>query len=386
MTYSATLSHLRRVIIPIGKEGKNTAIRQIHSSSYGFICPCETPEGAKIGIVLNLSLTCKSSKKISIINVKRVLEECKNIEFIENFNISKIKNYTPIFLNGSIIGYTQDQNSTVDELKLLRNRNIIDREVSISYDSIDDEIRIFTDEGRFIRPLLSLTNNKLNIEPSNEYKWNDLIKNDLIRYIDAAEIENSVISMYPDNLNSQYNDYCEIHPCVMLGIMASQIPFPDHSQSPRNCYQCLWKEETVLMASGDYKRIADIEIGDKIITVDPITCIKSITSVINQYVRKTDKKIVKIITISGRELVCTIDHPILTNNGWVKAEDSKNKLIAVFPNENKNILLHEFITCKLNKKYVDKYKPYIDRWMNKKRKILNNILMITNPSDIKIVS
>ncbi|KAJ3192343.1 DNA-dependent RNA polymerase II, partial [Dinochytrium kinnereticum] len=31
--------------------------------------------------------------------------------------------------------------------------------------------------------------------------------------------------------------HCEIHPSMILGICASIIPFPDHNQSPRNCYQ-----------------------------------------------------------------------------------------------------------------------------------------------------
>lgn len=31
--------------------------------------------------------------------------------------------------------------------------------------------------------------------------------------------------------------HCEIHPALILGIMASIIPFPDHNQSPRNTYQ-----------------------------------------------------------------------------------------------------------------------------------------------------
>jgi len=45
LTYNAFLSHLRRILIPVGKEGKNTKIRQVHPSQIGFICPHETPEG-----------------------------------------------------------------------------------------------------------------------------------------------------------------------------------------------------------------------------------------------------------------------------------------------------------------------------------------------------
>ena len=45
LSFGGTLSHLRRVVIPIGKEGKNAKIRQTHASQMMFICPNETPEG-----------------------------------------------------------------------------------------------------------------------------------------------------------------------------------------------------------------------------------------------------------------------------------------------------------------------------------------------------
>jgi DNA-directed RNA polymerase beta subunit/intein/homing endonuclease len=45
LTHNSFLSHLRRILVPIGKEGKNTKIRQLHPSQVGFICPFETPEG-----------------------------------------------------------------------------------------------------------------------------------------------------------------------------------------------------------------------------------------------------------------------------------------------------------------------------------------------------
>jgi DNA-directed RNA polymerase II subunit RPB2 len=77
LTYSATLSHFRRVVIPIGKEGKNTKVRQIHNSQYGFICPSETPEGQSAGIVKNFALMTKISTHIDnylIIDIVKGIE------------------------------------------------------------------------------------------------------------------------------------------------------------------------------------------------------------------------------------------------------------------------------------------------------------------------
>lgn len=52
----ATMSHLRRLNAPIKASTKIAKPRQLHNTHFGMICPAETPEGAKIGIVKNLSL------------------------------------------------------------------------------------------------------------------------------------------------------------------------------------------------------------------------------------------------------------------------------------------------------------------------------------------
>ena len=302
---------------------------------HDFTVTHNTPEGGKVGIVLNFALLAKTSKKNSIVNTRRILEECKTITLISKIKIEHIKNYSTVFLNNIIIGFTQDPDSAVEEIKKLRAIGLLDKEVSVTYDIVDNDIKVFCDEGRFIRPLFSLTDNKLNIQPQEKYKWKTLIKKHLIQYIDAYEIESSVIAMTPKALEEQYNNYCEIHPCAMLGIAAAMIPFSDHSQSPRNCYQCLSVDEEVVMGDLSKKKIADIQIGDEIITVNPETCEQTITKIINQYVKNTEKQILKLKTVSGREVICTNDHPILTDKGWKKCEDiSKEDLVCICPKLN----------------------------------------------------
>lgn len=55
-TLFATMSHLRRVNAPSMKSSNKIAKpRQLHDTHFGMICPAETPEGGKIGIVKNLA-------------------------------------------------------------------------------------------------------------------------------------------------------------------------------------------------------------------------------------------------------------------------------------------------------------------------------------------
>ena len=232
MTYFATLSHLRHIIIPIGKEGKNAKIRQIHTSQFGFICPAETPEGQTSGIVTNFSILTKVSKKTSTILTKETILKC---EYFDN-NIDGIR----IFLNGSMIGKTSFISEFVNEIIEKRSQHLFDKEVSIVFDELDNEIRIFCDEGRLMRPVFIVKEGNI-IPSSNIITWDQAVTDGLIRYIDSNEAENSVIAMFPSDLNNNTDgivyDFCEIHPSILLGVCASIIPFPDHSQSPRNCYQ-----------------------------------------------------------------------------------------------------------------------------------------------------
>ena len=58
LTYISSLSHLRRINTPIDKSGKLIPPRKLHSTSWGFLCPAETPEGGSVGVVKNMSYMC----------------------------------------------------------------------------------------------------------------------------------------------------------------------------------------------------------------------------------------------------------------------------------------------------------------------------------------
>lgn len=329
LSYGATLSNLRRVSIPVGKESKNTAIRQINPSQIMYICPVETPEGAPVGIVLNLSLLTRISDRTPTVLVKEVLELCENMSSIKDFKI--LNEQTKVFLNGILTGVTEEPNELVEELKEMRRIKMLPWDVSISYDEVDDEVNICSDEGRLLRPVFTVKDDSIMAKETDGTNWDELVEKGLIIYIDNMEANGSVIAFTQKELSKYKSSYCEISAAMMLGVMASIIPFPDHSQSPRNCYQCLDPETLVVMADNTKKAMKDIKIGDSVVSVDPITCVQSTTKVINQYVRETEKEIITIETESGRKITCTVDHPVLTTDGWKHAIDAEN--ICVIPQQ-----------------------------------------------------
>lgn len=241
ITFNATLSHLRRVQIPMGKEGKTAAMRQIHSSQFGLICPCETPEGKGVGVVLNFALLTRVSERAPLALVCKFLEK---IELIDSVNVPE---HTPVFLNGIFMGSTDDPVELVEILRYKRQKKILPYDLSITYDTHDNEVVMYGDEGRLIRPLFSVNEeNKLNIfHYKGKLSWENLVTAGVIVYLDSTEIEYSTVGMTVNDLAVQKCDYVEIHPIVLLGIIASMIPFSDHVQSPRNCFQCSMGKQAI---------------------------------------------------------------------------------------------------------------------------------------------
>ena len=89
LTYMSTVSHLRRVSTPIDSSGKLIPPRKLHNSSWGYICPSETPEGASVGIVKNLSMICEITNYESSEPVKHILKDCIQLEDIDVFTFNK---------------------------------------------------------------------------------------------------------------------------------------------------------------------------------------------------------------------------------------------------------------------------------------------------------
>ena len=80
LTYISSLSHLRRINTPIDKSGKLVPPRKLHNSSWGFLCCAETPEGASVGVVKNLSYM----STITINSNSTPLLDCVNLRNNKN--------------------------------------------------------------------------------------------------------------------------------------------------------------------------------------------------------------------------------------------------------------------------------------------------------------
>ena len=338
LTYVSSLSHLRRINTPVDKSGKLIAPRKLHNTTWGFLCVAETPEGGSVGVVKNISymthLTIPSSSESLHQHVEPFISRMDNLTPKDMFVNIKV------FVNGAWLGNTSTPMELYNTFKDKKSKGIINIYTSVVFDIKNKEIRICNDAGRLTRPVLRVKENKVFINDkiikelnAENLTWDDLLTDTkideaILEYIDPEEQNFSMIAMKPADLvkkegtNFIYKfTHCEIHPSTIFGILASCIPFPEHNQSPRNTYQCLDINETVLMSNGMRVPIKNVKIGDEVMTYHPTTFEVSKTKVVNHFIQENMHQVYKITTISGREIIATEDHKFSTNNGWKMVKD-----------------------------------------------------------------
>lgn len=283
LSYIGFVSHLRRVNTPIDRSIKIVAPHRLHPSQYGCMCPCESPDGASIGLLKNFAMLCYVTFDCSSKEILACLKDL-GITLVEHIVPADVIGNAKVLINNNWVGITNDPDKIVRRLRLLRRNGLINITTSISWNIFEGVVNINTDAGRCCRPLYIVKSaNKLSISPqmlqklrTKQWTWFDLVRGgsldskdfdvtncryispyDLfgtkdedeitnrleenaacIEYIDVEEANTCMIAMQFKDLENQMVQYthCEIHPSTIFAVLTANIPFANHNQAPRNYF------------------------------------------------------------------------------------------------------------------------------------------------------
>ncbi|MFH0961462.1 MAG: DNA-directed RNA polymerase subunit B [archaeon] len=147
-----------------------------------------------------------------------------------------------VFLNGRFVGNHENGPELVKKLRAERRNGKIVPETTIAFLPHFNEVRVFTDSGRVVRPLIIVENGKpllgkedLSKLKKGELTWKNLLSEGKMEFLDADEEEEALIALWPENVTPEHT-HLEVDPVTILGLPASLVPFANYSRGDRVNY------------------------------------------------------------------------------------------------------------------------------------------------------
>ncbi|VAH53411.1 unnamed protein product [Triticum turgidum subsp. durum] len=238
------MSDLRKSRQQVAYAGKAGDARYPNPSYWGKMCFMSTPDGENCGLVKNLAVTAIVSSRVAQPLIDRFVS-C-GMNKLDEIPAKKIPQMDKIFLNGDWVGSCADPASFVMRLRCMRRGGLIDPQVEIKRDKHHSpgEVRVFSDAGRLLRPLLVVENlNKITKRKGSPYSFQALMQQEIIEFIGVEEEEDIQCAWGIRHLFQSSGEevsgytHCELDLSFLLGLSCGLIPFANHNFARRVLYQ-----------------------------------------------------------------------------------------------------------------------------------------------------
>lgn len=243
-------------------------MRRFHSSMIGYVCCVQSADtGEKVGMQKQMAISSKISLGSSSDILKEIVLNDEDIILLDkkltNLEIYT-KKLTKVFVNGDWLGCCLNFASFSKKYREMRRNNKIHYLTTISFDVKTNELYLWVDIGRIVRPLIIIYNNEEEYYKSNktiEFKqyinltkkhiinlnagiinYETLLDDKVIEFISPEEQQNCLIAKDIETLNLHINDpltrytHLDIAQSI-IGIPGLTSPFSNHNQAARVVFQ-----------------------------------------------------------------------------------------------------------------------------------------------------
>ncbi|XP_047325523.1 DNA-directed RNA polymerases IV and V subunit 2-like [Impatiens glandulifera] len=240
-----TMADMRKTRQQVSYTGRVGDARYPNPSHWGKLCFMSTPDGEHCGLIKNLAVTGLVSTNIIGESLERMLYDCGLETLTDDTSIS-FSEKCRVFLNGNWVGFCRDSAWFTANFRERRRGKEVPHQVEIKEDKQQKEVRVFSDAGRVLRPLLVVKNlKKIKSLINNKYTFQTLLDNGIVEFIGSEEEEDCLTAWGIEYLFVVGKDdepgitytHCELDMSFVLGLSCSIIPFANHDHAKRVLYQ-----------------------------------------------------------------------------------------------------------------------------------------------------
>ena len=262
-SFLESVSHLRRIHLPLDSGMWTFDLRRLHTSQFGYICSIEVPDGIKVGTSKHFAHTCVVSEEKDPSKIIEFIKARTYTHDISDDTIEKFNGHNHnVFVNSKWISITNDPEKLIKRLKELRHttttndNDILDWQSSICWDIENTQININMNGGRFLRPIINCEKAKKDNHKFSELEKFSSSPEFLIskgcEYYDPEEIKNIVVKY-----DTTETGFKELTKTCQLGISALSLPFLEHNPLARNRYACSQVRSSVSLYASNYRKRYD---------------------------------------------------------------------------------------------------------------------------------
>ena len=307
LSWYTFISHLRKINLPLDPTAKVVGPRLLNSTQWGFIDPIDTPDGGNIGLHKHLAISTYITSGSSSHPIIQWIRANTPLRLILECSHEQLARSSKVFVNGSWVGVIDTPMELVNLLKLYRRNGVIPVYTSLSFDIEHNEVHVYTDAGRLMRPIYYVENGRLSFHRKEliqrlnkgDVTWEEVIsgflkKADphfhtkhnaiyevgdlygslganreeaftrlqankaLVDYVDTAEEETALIAMHVDDLKkNKYYTHLEIDPSLILGVMVNLVIFPEFNPITRSSFSCGQSKQAISMYHSNHQMRID---------------------------------------------------------------------------------------------------------------------------------
>ncbi len=275
-------------------------LRQVHPTGTGYICGITSADtGAKVGMSKQLSvsadITAASSSEVlkHIVNNDPQLIKIRSL--LNDMTMLTKHNLHKVFVNGDWLGCVEDFASFLTRYREKRRTGEIHMFTTVSHNITANEIHMWVDSGRLIRPILVVRNNinDKNYTHDKFKQWigltddhvkklregkidiDDLAREGIVEYISPEEHENLYIAFeydrFCEHLTNPLHRYTHVDiPQGNMGLVALTSVFANHNQAARIVFQTNQVKQTNSWALKNWAFAAHKDLYHQIYNEDPL--------------------------------------------------------------------------------------------------------------------